>query len=42
MTTKQLRDHLIKWACIRRVVAETGKPVWVVLTSFNELMQTEK
>jgi hypothetical protein len=39
MNAKQLIAHLIKWDCIRRVVAETGKPVWVVLTEFNRLVK---
>lgn len=40
MTTKFLSFHLIKWACIARAVKETGKPVTVVLTDFNNLVKT--
>ncbi|HYU99900.1 MAG TPA: hypothetical protein VE977_13815 [Pyrinomonadaceae bacterium] len=39
MNTQQLRDHLMKWACIQRVVRETGKSVFVVLSDFNRLMK---
>lgn len=36
----QLEFHLFKWACIRRIMAETGKTVTQALTEFNALVKS--